>query len=302
MAMSEKTPLLHDGMGNRGSSSSHRHGWSAKISNTVVGTIRVFISTVAAPGYYIVACFYDDNGQFSLTMPLVRVARQFSRKQHRKKKQAVATSKNQGKAETNVSELPKPTETEVDTQDEKADKPGSPPPAPALDSDLSDESKSRRSIRIKTINEDAVRKRRQRRSDKDSGTRKPTNINSPQTQLTAENIKSPINHSSTPRLTRYPRAPAPPRPLVPKRQPSYAVTNLSTPSSNQKTLIIDLDETLIHSMAKGGRMSTGHMVEVKLQSPVGVGGAVLGPQVPILYYVHKRPHCDEFLKKVSVTL
>ena len=25
---------------------------------------------------------------------------------------------------------------------------------------------------------------------------------------------------------------------------------------------------------------------------------MLGPQHPILYYVHKRPHCDEFLRKV----
>jgi CTD nuclear envelope phosphatase 1 len=40
------------------------------------------------------------------------------------------------------------------------------------------------------------------------------------------------------------------------------------------------------------------MVEVKLQQPMGVGGGMIGPQVPILYYVHKRPHCDEFLKKV----
>ena len=45
-------------------------------------------------------------------------------------------------------------------------------------------------------------------------------------------------------------------------------------------------------------MSSGHMVEVKLQTAVGLGGATLGPQHPILYYVHKRPHCDEFLRKV----
>lgn len=54
-----------------------------------------------------------------------------------------------------------------------------------------------------------------------------------------------------------------------------------------KTLILDLDETLIHSLAKGGRMTSGHMVEVKLDQ-----------QHAILYYVHKRPYCDEFLRKV----
>jgi CTD nuclear envelope phosphatase 1 len=52
-------------------------------------------------------------------------------------------------------------------------------------------------------------------------------------------------------------------------------------------------------MAKGGRMSTGHMVEVKLNTYIGVAGqASIGPQHPILYYVHKRPYCDEFLRRV----
>lgn len=52
-------------------------------------------------------------------------------------------------------------------------------------------------------------------------------------------------------------------------------------------------------MAKGGRYTTGHMVEVKLNQPVGSGSQAIGPQVPILYYVHKRPFCDDFLRKVS---
>lgn len=51
-------------------------------------------------------------------------------------------------------------------------------------------------------------------------------------------------------------------------------------------------------------MSSGHMVEVKLTTPMtasvapGEPPTTLGPQHPILYYVHKRPHCDEFLRKV----
>ena len=49
-------------------------------------------------------------------------------------------------------------------------------------------------------------------------------------------------------------------------------------------------------------MSTGHMVEVKLNTTIGRGRtAALGPQHPILYYVHKRPHCDEFLRKAGST-
>ena len=50
-------------------------------------------------------------------------------------------------------------------------------------------------------------------------------------------------------------------------------------------------------------MSTGHMVEVKLNTYIGVAGqASIGPQHPILYYVHKRPHCDEFLRRVRSTI
>lgn len=51
-------------------------------------------------------------------------------------------------------------------------------------------------------------------------------------------------------------------------------------------------------------MSSGHMVEVKLATPMTTaltpGGpqTTLGPQHPILYYVHKRPHCDDFLRKI----
>ncbi|KAI1012939.1 hypothetical protein LB503_001593 [Fusarium chuoi] len=52
-------------------------------------------------------------------------------------------------------------------------------------------------------------------------------------------------------------------------------------------------------MSKGGRMSTGHMVEVRLNTTyVGVGGQTsIGPQHPILYWVNKRPYCDEFLRR-----
>ncbi|BFZ57435.1 Nuclear envelope morphology protein 1 [Savitreella phatthalungensis] len=57
--------------------------------------------------------------------------------------------------------------------------------------------------------------------------------------------------------------------------------------AGRKTLILDLDETLIHSLSKGNVMSPGHMVEVKLG------------QHAVLYYVHKRPHCDYFLRRVQ---
>ena len=303
----EKTPLLKDSTAAQHGSESRRtkQAWPKRISNTIVGTVRIFISTVTAPGYYLVACFYDDNGNFSMTMPFVRIGRQLSRKQRRKKRQAMAASPVSSTRRTDdfhghTSGSASPTEkvqySTGRTQEPQQQRSSSVSSASSVDSDTGDESRSKRSIRIKAVNEDALRKRRQRRTDNGASTQ--SSQLSQQPQLTAENIKSPTSPPSAARLTRYPRAPAPPRPLVPRRQPSYTLPNSTATPANKKTLIIDLDETLIHSMAKGGRMSTGHMVEVKLQSPVGVGGAVLGPQVPILYYVHKRPHCDEFLKKV----
>lgn len=115
----------------------------------------------------------------------------------------------------------------------------------------------RRSIRIRLFNEN---------SEKSSKPSKVASIKSP---------TSPSN-SSTLRLTKYPRNTGPPRPLLAK-------------NPSQKTLILDLDETLIHSLSKGGRLTSGHMVEVKLEG-----------QHPILYYVHKRPYCEEFLRKVCL--
>ncbi|CED84894.1 nif-domain-containing protein [Phaffia rhodozyma] len=71
-----------------------------------------------------------------------------------------------------------------------------------------------------------------------------------------------------------------------------------TPFHKPKTLILDLDETLIHSTSRpivstsgkwgGGRgRGEGHMVEVFL------GGR------STVYHVYKRPYVDYFLKKVS---
>lgn len=56
----------------------------------------------------------------------------------------------------------------------------------------------------------------------------------------------------------------------------------------KKTLVLDLDETLIHSLSRTPGFSQGHMVEVKFQN-----------QFATLYTVLKRPFCDEFLDQVS---
>ncbi|KAJ3269320.1 Nuclear envelope morphology protein 1, partial [Borealophlyctis nickersoniae] len=54
----------------------------------------------------------------------------------------------------------------------------------------------------------------------------------------------------------------------------------------RKTLVLDLDETLIHSTSRGSR-NHDHVIEVLVEKHV------------CLYYVYKRPYCDLFLKKVS---
>ena len=157
---------------------------------------------------------------------------------------------------------------------------------------------TRRSPRIKVNIDDGARKRKPRRMNPGPGTTKQSSTTEPQPALTVSTIKSPTSPILSRKTITPIRTTAPPRPLIPSRQPSYSTQGHGRPRLAQKTLVIDLDETLIHSLAKGGRMSSGHMVEVKLNVTVGYGGATLGPQHPILYYVHKRPHCDDFLRKV----
>lgn len=60
----------------------------------------------------------------------------------------------------------------------------------------------------------------------------------------------------------------------------------------KKTLILDLDETLIHSLSRGAPRSLGsssscHMIELKVNN------------MATLYYVYKRPFCDFFLREIS---
>lgn len=76
--------------------------------------------------------------------------------------------------------------------------------------------------------------------------------------------------------------------LFPKKLIPQSVLN----NEKKKILVLDLDETLIHSMSRGtssSNSSQGHMVEVKF--------AVSG--ISSLYFVHKRPYCDLFLSKVA---
>lgn len=90
------------------------------------------------------------------------------------------------------------------------------------------------------------------------------------------------NHIKSPTASKY-IIPPPPRLFPRSRNPE---------KKRKKVLVLDLDETLIHSLSRGTPRSLGssgscHMIELKVNS------------VATLYYVYKRPFCDFFLKEIS---
>ncbi|KAI9850145.1 MAG: Nuclear envelope morphology protein 1 [Thelocarpon superellum] len=298
------------------------------LANALLQSLRWVFATLAAPGVYLVASLYDDRGNFNASRP-------FSRRGRSSTAQAVglsaatghpATSRYTGVADKGTSRRQSPassavasdidgssaivsSDSELDQSlvlRERTDDDESPARHTRSKSSASSSSEdlppSRRSIRIKLYNQEPPKRRKARNtaSSKSSSRdgRDPPDTDGLPT-ATPATLKSPTSPSSSLRMTKYPRAPNPPRPLIPRRTPSYTFPVIASSGVAQKTLILDLDETLIHSMAKGGRMSTGHMVEVKLNAPVGFSGGVANaPRHPILYYVHKRPYCDDFLRKV----
>jgi len=293
----------------------------------IADALTALLTTIGAPMIYVVRSFQDENGRYSAFVPVMRIRRktigsgavqstatavglanapqeeQLGVEEPAKRASLDISLKHSYSSDslrsTTSESEPDRTQSKPDTSHDRSarQKPGVSLEEPAR----------RQSIRIKHNNDEALKKRRQKRSVLSGSAQR-----SSPPPLTVDTIKSPTSSSPSLKVTRYPHVPQPTRPLVPRRQPSYSNLVPRSPSHRspssippQKTLIIDLDETLIHSLAKGGRMSSGHMVEVKLNTPVALGPLharqpppMIGPQHPILYYVHKRPHCDEFLRKV----
>ncbi|KAJ2973323.1 hypothetical protein NUW58_g8962 [Xylaria curta] len=292
------------------------HHYPARIASGFIDSIRWVLSTIAAPGVYLIACLYDTNGNFAPLYQLKtlfgvyggnahKLAAEYQEdvawaeketasgrsKQSARGKRGLGAPQNAPSTGSSSSGISSESESDVSGRTEASRRHArskSLQPAEEI-------VPSRRSIRIKLHNDDAMRHRKHRKTQSTNTT------NAPGSGDAAEELSAHLKSPTSPHgaLTKYPKTPAPPRPLIPRRQPSYVPFEPQDPKQ-LKTLILDLDETLIHSLSKGGRMGSGHMVEVRLNTAyTGSGGhQMLGPQHPILYYVHKRPHCDEFLRKV----
>lgn len=323
----EKSPLLHRASEEPFPEARKPNRWliPQRISDVFVGGVKLLLTPIVVTGQYLIACFHLEDGRFSLIAPVYHMSHPFTRsrrrrhaatmqtsdsselqeKERRKSRSAAATQKvkrppkrSPSVVSTTSTAITSDSEVESErpsSRDGDFDAPSRHTRSKSNASSASEEiAPAKRQIRIKLHNDEALRQRKATKKTAAKG-------GSTQISTEAANaLKSPTGPITSKQLTKFPRAPQPPRPLVPRRQPSYSAANSASLGPHQKTLILDLDETLIHSMAKGGRYTTGHMVEVKLQQPVGAGGQIIGPQVPILYYVHKRPHCDEFLKKVNL--
>ncbi|KAL3963264.1 hypothetical protein ACCO45_000268 [Purpureocillium lilacinum] len=271
----ENTPLLHEKEGNR--RGSWWHSLPRSFASSIVSSIRWIFATLTSPGVYLIACFYDEQGIFA---PMTQLKRLFGVRKggmdpyeapeaHGGRRSSASNSPSNGRTYRTLA--PRPTSSSgsstsgASSESELDDSKGGAKSKHARSKSLNPAEElntARRSIRIKLHNDEALKQRKHRRTQSAVARTKAS-----EEDLSAQ-LKSPTSPIAA--LTKYPKTPAPPRPLIPRRQPSYL--NIETPIKQQKTLILDLDETLIHSMSKGGRMSTGHMVEVRLNTAsLGMG-------------------------------
>ncbi|KOS23137.1 Nuclear envelope morphology protein 1 [Escovopsis weberi] len=309
--IAEETPLFCESK-IEGKRSAWWHLVPRSIASTIITSIRWIFATLASPGVFLATCLYDEFGNFA---PMTQLAKLLGfRKQKMEADHVPARASAEGTSGTpsrsagrssRYLSVPTPryasssgTSSSGLTSESEGDESNSSNgrSSPRFRSaQRADEDKgSRRSIRIKLNNDDAALQQRKHKKSQ-SGSNKAGGLSGD--DISAQ-LKSPTSPIAA--LTKYPKTPAPPRPLIPRRQPSYLnLGEMSRKHKHKKTLILDLDETLIHSMSKGGRLNSGHMVEVQLNTAtLGMSGQSNAAHHPILYWVNKRPYCDEFLRRV----
>lgn len=83
--------------------------------------------------------------------------------------------------------------------------------------------------------------------------------------------------------------------IIPPPQRLYPLSRNPNKVRKKKTLILDLDETLIHSLSRG--LPRGLRTASPLSPPRTIEIRI--NDLLCLYYVYKRPYCDYFLQQAS---
>ncbi|KAJ5226714.1 NLI interacting factor [Penicillium citrinum] len=313
----EKSTLLQ-GAQKDGTMVTKRYTWrliTHRIFDAITETINFILSTLAAPGIYLAQCFRSDDGRYSLLTPVRKIWRTSSadsrirsdkgassrvearRRSGSTRKLKPQTSRDSILSTTSESDTDKRNIKGLTTAKSQHRRNSSRTPSvdtePFPDSNLDEKDTPRRSIRIKLHNEEVSKRQRQRRTQSaDLGHPMPEGVTRVQG---ADSLKSPTS-SSVHRITKYPHSSPIPRDLFSLRDYLLILLHRAMPGSPRKLWYwISTKLSSTHSPKAAVKLS------MPMTTALTPGGpqTTLGPQHPILYYVHKRPHCDEFLRKVS---
>ena len=89
--MDEKTPLLGGSTPEQPQPQQKSGLWQIpkRVAHAILYGATVVFSTIAAPGRYVIACFYDNEGHFSAILPLKNFRSLLSRRKRKSTAQAV---------------------------------------------------------------------------------------------------------------------------------------------------------------------------------------------------------------------
>ncbi|UKZ48542.1 hypothetical protein TrVGV298_002767 [Trichoderma virens] len=209
----EETPLFCESKPD-GKRSRWWHVLPRGIASSIISTIQWLFATLTAPGYYLISCFYDDFGKFA---PMTQLKKLFgfhsgdlgtdslygspekANKAGRNSRHLGVPAKSFHSSSTSSSGLSSESEDEPRAAKSRHTR--------SKSAKSSDETgAARRSIRIK-LNDEEQRKHRKSQSTASHG-----KGDLSRGDLSAQ-LKSPTSPIAA--LTKYPKTPAPPRPLIP---------------------------------------------------------------------------------------